>query len=347
MRLPKDILSGRAKKPEFYLCRPDKTILGGLNVTNASATFKFNSYGEISCELYRTYQHPISGEMVVNPLYDKIEALMLLYIVNFGYFQIQESNEIIDSSGERKSISAYSLEYALCQRYLDNFLINLGVDGSIDGVKLLNQADISHSLIHLALEKMPNWSVGHVDLSVQDRQRSFEVDHQTIYDFLLNDVSDTFGVIFEFDTVNNTVNIYDEETYSLDSNIYVSMDTIANSVEISYNADDIKTRLYVYGADEPAILAMIKENPALGEKISEKYDYTVAEVLWAIRHEMALTVDDVLARRVRLLFVDAREAQKAAPRVAQILAEELGRDQAWIDEQVASFTELASHYYVA
>ena len=105
--------------------------------------------------------------------------------------------------------------------------------------------------------------------------------------------------------------------------------------------------MYVYGADEPAILDMIKQNPALGEKLSEKYDYTVAEVLWAIRHEMALTVDDVLARRVRLLFVDAREAQKAAPRVAQILAEELGRNQAWIDEQVASFVELASHYYVA
>ncbi len=110
---------------------------------------------------------------------------------------------------------------------------------------------------------------------------------------------------------------------------------------------NLADHMYVYGADEPAILNMIKENPALGEKISEKYDYTVAEVLWAIRHEMALTVDDVLARRVRLLFVDAREAQKAAPRVAQILAEELGRDQAWIDEQVASFTELASHYYVA
>ena len=110
---------------------------------------------------------------------------------------------------------------------------------------------------------------------------------------------------------------------------------------------NLADHMYVYGADEPAILNMIKENPALGEKLSEKYDYTVAEVLWAIRHEMALTVDDVLARRVRLLFVDAREAQKAAPRVAQILAEELGRDQAWIDEQVASFTELASHYYVA
>ena len=92
---------------------------------------------------------------------------------------------------------------------------------------------------------------------------------------------------------------------------------------------------------------MIKQNPALGEKLSEKYGYTVAEVLWAIRHEMALTVDDVLARRVRLLFVDAREAQKAAPRVAEILAQELGRDKAWEEAQVKEFVELASHYYVA
>ena len=66
-----------------------------------------------------------------------------------------------------------------------------------------------------------------------------------------------------------------------------------------------------------------------------------------IREEMALTVDDVLARRVRLLFVDAREAEKAAPRVAEIMAAELGRDQAWIDEQVKAFTEIAQHYYIA
>lgn len=253
MRLPKDILSGRAKKPEFYLCQADKTILGGLNVTNASAVFKFNSYGEINCDVDRLYQHPISGEMVENPLYDKVEALRVLYIVGFGYFQIQESNISFDGIREYKSVLAYSLEYTLCNRYLDNFMINLGVDGAIDGVKLLNQADISHSLIHLVLEKMPDWSVGHVDMSIQDKQRSFEVDHQAIYDFMINDMCDTFGCVFEFDTMNNTINIYDEETYSLDSNIYVSMDTIANSVEISYNADDIKTRLYVYGADDISI----------------------------------------------------------------------------------------------
>ena len=103
--------------------------------------------------------------------------------------------------------------------------------------------------------------------------------------------------------------------------------------------------MYVYGSDEPAILRLIEENPALGEKLSDKFGYTVAEVIWAVRHEMARTVDDVLARRVRLLYVDAREARKAAPRVAEIMAAELGRDRKWIDEQIAAFEKIAVNYY--
>ncbi len=62
---------------------------------------------------------------------------------------------------------------------------------------------------------------------------------------------------------------------------------------------------------------------------------------------MAMTVEDVLSRRVRLLFVDAREAMAAAPKVAQLMAKELGRDQAWIDGQVKDFTELAKTYIFA
>ena len=65
------------------------------------------------------------------------------------------------------------------------------------------------------------------------------------------------------------------------------------------------------------------------------------------REEMAMTVEDVLSRRVRLLFVDAREAMAAAPKVAQLMAKELGRDQAWIDGQVKDFTELAKTYIFA
>lgn len=108
---------------------------------------------------------------------------------------------------------------------------------------------------------------------------------------------------------------------------------------------DLTDHMYVYGSDEPAILRLIEENPALGEKLSDKFGYTVAEVIWAVRHEMARTVDDVLARRVRLLYVDAREARKAAPRVAEIMAAELGRDRKWIDEQIAAFEKIAVNYY--
>ena len=94
-------------------------------------------------------------------------------------------------------------------------------------------------------------------------------------------------------------------------------------------------------------MKLMAENPEYGKKLSDKYDYTVAEVVWAVREEMAQEVEDVLARRVRLLFVDAREAMKAAPLVAEVMAKELGKDQAWIDEEVKEFTELAENYIAA
>ena len=109
---------------------------------------------------------------------------------------------------------------------------------------------------------------------------------------------------------------------------------------------NLADHMYVYGSDEPSIRKMINENPALGERLSEKYGYTVAEVLWAVREEMAQTVEDVLARRVRLLFVDAREAQNVARRVAEVMAEEMGKDKTWIDEQVESFVNVSNNYIV-
>ena len=107
---------------------------------------------------------------------------------------------------------------------------------------------------------------------------------------------------------------------------------------------DLTDHMYVYGSDEPKILRLIEQEPALGEKLSQKFGYTLAEVVWAVREEKAITIEDVLARRVRMLFVDAREAMAAAPKAAAIMARELGRDQAWIDEQVKSFTDLAKNY---
>ena len=70
-------------------------------------------------------------------------------------------------------------------------------------------------------------------------------------------------------------------------------------------------------------------------------------MVWAARHELARTVEDVLARRVRLLFLDAAAALRASPTVAALLAQELGHDAAWQARQVAAFAELARGYQLA
>lgn len=109
---------------------------------------------------------------------------------------------------------------------------------------------------------------------------------------------------------------------------------------------DLGDNLYVYGSDAKTIKAMIDKNPELGEKLHERLDFIKAEVVWACREEMAITLDDMLARRVRALYLDARAASEMAPEVASIMAKELGKDKAWETKQVTEFTALAKGYYL-
>ncbi|SFC84714.1 glycerol-3-phosphate dehydrogenase/oxidase [Algibacter pectinivorans] len=107
---------------------------------------------------------------------------------------------------------------------------------------------------------------------------------------------------------------------------------------------DKSEHLYVYGSDKKHIIALIKKSPELGEKLHERLEFTKAQVVWAIRNEMARTLDDVLARRVRILFLDAKAAIEVAPLVASILATELGKNETWEKEQIASFINIARYY---
>lgn len=107
---------------------------------------------------------------------------------------------------------------------------------------------------------------------------------------------------------------------------------------------DRHDHLYVYGSDCEKVLALSKENKQWTKKLHHRYDFIKAEVIWAVRYEMARTVEDVLARRIRLLFLDAQAAIEAAPITASLMAEELGKDVQWQNEQVALFTGLANNY---
>ncbi len=107
---------------------------------------------------------------------------------------------------------------------------------------------------------------------------------------------------------------------------------------------DRENHLYIYGTDIPAILQLQENEPELKEKLHPDYDYTLAEVAWAIRNEMARSIDDVLARRVRLLFLDARAAIACSEKVADLLAKELGHDDTWKENQITAFKTLANGF---
>ncbi|UYQ93657.1 glycerol-3-phosphate dehydrogenase/oxidase [Chitinophaga horti] len=107
---------------------------------------------------------------------------------------------------------------------------------------------------------------------------------------------------------------------------------------------DFDSPMYFYGADAPQVEALAKQEPALEEVLSSGLGIIKAQVIWAARNEMARTVEDVLARRIRALFLDAREAVRIAPQVAAMLAAELGYDQQWEAQQLREFNELAKTY---
>jgi len=100
----------------------------------------------------------------------------------------------------------------------------------------------------------------------------------------------------------------------------------------------------VYGADLPALLALSDQDPGLDALMHPRLPFKLREVIWAARHEMARTVEDILARRTRALFLDARAAIEAAPAVACLLAKELQRGETWRDKSLADFLEIAKGY---
>lgn len=316
-----------------------------LETLEMKASLKFNAYSELSFTVSRTYTSMATGETEINPFYDKIEALRLLYLEGFGYFEIQDPEIVSDGVREVKNITAYSLEYTLSQKYLEGFNINTGDinsleviyagDGAIIPITLYNEGNPKLSLLNLILEKVYGWSIGHVDLSLRTMCRMFEVSRVSVYDFIMQDICEKFNCFAIFDTINNTINLYaealiskhigDGETkvfivspayvsidtvsidgykttaYLYDSNtgtlifdnppdngakieivdgsqtqwvtdVYASFENLAQEVNISYSADDIKTVLTVKGSND---LDIREVNMGLPYLVDLSYYYTV------------------------------------------------------------------------
>lgn len=104
--------------------------------------------------------------------------------------------------------------------------------------------------------------------------------------------------------------------------------------------------LRYYGSDALALEELMETNPEYAKKLDPAFSETVAEIIWAVRYEMARTLDDVLSRRMRLTFLDARAALSVAPYVAEVMAQELGHDAEWQKRQVEAFSTTVQGFIV-
>lgn len=111
-----------------------------------------------------------------------------------------------------------------------------------------------------------------------------------------------------------------------------------------YSKDKHPGHWQVYGSDRIAIQKLMDNNPSLAEKIHQNHDFTVAEVIWACKNEMVVKVEDFLARRIRLLLLDAQASLEAAPLVAKIMAEQLDKDDEWVNKELVDYELLVKNY---
>ena len=132
------------------------------------------------------------------------------------------------------------------------------------------------------LNVAPSWSVGHVDASLANKQRSFDEDDIDVYSFLTGDVSEAFNCLFVFDTFNMTINAYDLDDYGEDTNIYISIDNLAQSMTESIDENSIITCYRVNGGDG---IYINEVNPNSTNKIYN-FEYYLPEMEESIQNKV-------------------------------------------------------------
>jgi len=103
----------------------------------------------------------------------------------------------------------------------------------------------------------------------------------------------------------------------------------------------------IYGSDAVEISKLSSRNGSLDKQLHPELPYDLVEVVWAVRNEMARTVEDVLSRRTRALLLDARASLECTHEVASLMAQEMGKDEKWISDQIQNYEKIANRYLLS
>lgn len=248
---------------KIYLCRPDRTAiceLNGKQISSVNYEPNLKDFNKLTFNVDRYID--IDGELVESNGYELLSDHMVLYLEGLDYLQMQQPRLCGDGKNEYKEIVAYSDEKTLEDKDLVGISYNKGTPESMEMLATNNVDDLGFakefisfvnddnhelSFMHLVLEDVPSWKLGHVDESLKSKKYSFEAENTTVYAFLTSVVAPVVECIFVFDTIAREVNVYSKNNLGLDSNIFLGFRNLMNSVEVSSSEDSITTQMRVEG----------------------------------------------------------------------------------------------------
>lgn len=270
--------------PTFTLCYPGATysngilsnVIGNLSVTSdEELSVNFNSLSELSLRAYMTNDSIVSTEdpeqiWKYEDIYKKINSKLLIFVNGIGFFQITECETVFSDGIDYKDIKAES-----CETEFQNKALPYIED---------NTYNFSALLITL-LSQMPLWCVGAIDSAVANKYRYFE-DVSTdgnILSFMLEDMQDAYECIFLFDIINRVINVYDQNNYVVQTDIHLSRESLIQSLNVTYNSDDLYTAIRVDGDDDIYISPV---NP-LGNNMLYDFSYYLSWMSDDLRTKVA------------------------------------------------------------
>lgn len=282
---------GRTEPSIIYLAKPGKRLycaLGGIDTSTASLSLKTNNTAELTFTVDKYINNTVTDG------YEELDELMELYCDGIWFKIVDPPTINNDGLRETKEITAESYEIMLTQYKLKNFKINMGEEDSYEmmyqathdtnkfyQIKFYDSENEDLSFLHLVLKHadVPGWHIGYVDNITPDDDGkllpnnicNFEVDDQNVYAFLTQEAAQAYKCVFEFDTVNMTINVYRPDSLGKDTNVVLGFRNIQNSITISRD-ENLVTQFYVEGLDDYNIDAV-----NFGDSIITDLSYFICE----------------------------------------------------------------------
>ena len=282
---------GRTEPSIIYLAKPGKRsycALGGIDTSTASLSLKTNNTAELTFTVDKYINNTVTDG------YEELDELMELYCDGIWFKIVDPPTINNDGLRETKEITAESYEIMLTQYKLKNFKINMGEEDSYEmmyqathdtnkfyQIKFYDSENEDLSFLHLVLKHadVPGWHIGYVDNITPDDDGkllpnnicNFEVDDQNVYAFLTQEAAQAYKCVFEFDTVNMTINVYRPDSLGKDTNVVLGFRNIQNSITISRD-ENLVTQFYVEGLDDYNIDAV-----NFGDSVITDLSYFICE----------------------------------------------------------------------